>query len=94
MAQSIIGTLDPTFKGTKKFRNDLREKARLHIFDARPMISAIGNKVMGSGYENVDNYPSTWLCFCDIENVHKMRDSYIKLIQVCNSPQYFIVGIP
>ena len=42
---------------------------------------------MGSGYESVENYPSTWLHFCDIENIHKMRESYTKLLALCNDPQ-------
>ncbi len=90
MIQSIIGTLNPAVRGGRKFKNEKRNEARLHIFDARPMMSALGNKVMGSGYENIDNYPSTWLCFCDIENIHKIRESYIKLTQTCNNPQYHL----
>ena len=87
MIQSIIDTLPPKMKSNMKFRDEKRNEAKLHIFDARPMISAFGNKVMGSGYENVDKYPHTWLWFCDIENIHKMRESYIKLMQICNDPR-------
>ncbi len=93
MLQSIVDTVpkreadNGNSKGSR-FKEERREEAQLHIVDARPKLSAIGNKVMGSGYENVDNYPSTWLYFCDIENIHKMRESQTKLMQICNDPQY------
>lgn len=87
MIQSIIETL-PQSKTTIKFEDPKRDEAKLHIFDARPKISAIGNKVMGSGYENVDNYPSTWLWFCNIENIHKIRESYMKLLQIATYTEY------
>ncbi len=89
MLQSIVDTV-PTLQIDLKRRSKdpQRDQAKLHIIDARPKISAIGNKVMGSGYESVDKYPSTWLYFCDIENIHQMRDSYAKLLQSCKDPQY------
>jgi len=93
MIQSIIDTLPKTSKLPLKLRDKAWNDAKLHIFDARSHISAIGNKMMGSGYENVDNYPSTWLGFCDIENIHKVRESYLKLQQVCNDSKYFSVRL-
>ena len=89
MLQSIVETVRPdSIKKSAVFTDQKRDIARLHIVDARPKMSAFGNKVMGSGYENVDNYPSTWLYFCDIENIHKIRESYLKLAHVCTNPQY------
>lgn len=84
MVQSIISTL-PENESHMKFKDEKRREAKLHIFDARSKISAIGNKVMGSGYENVDNYPSTWLWFCNIENIHKIRESYLRLLQLMHA---------
>jgi len=80
-----LPTRSPRTKPQAVSESDLKEIARLHIIDARPKLSAIGNKVMGSGYENTDNYPSTWLHFCEIENIHKTRDSFIKLQTICNT---------
>jgi hypothetical protein len=64
-----------------------KENATLHIYDARSKIAAIGNRFKGSGYENISDYPFAWLKFCDIGNIHTMRDSYIKLLALCNDPR-------
>ena len=75
-----------TVKNSKSgFENKKRDQAKLHIIDARPKINAIGNKVMGSGYETVDNYESTWPHLCEIENIHKIRESYQRLLELCNN---------
>jgi hypothetical protein len=87
MIQSIISALLDK-KSNIKLKDEERNEAQLHIFDARSKISAIGNKVMGSGYENTDNYPSTWLWFCNIENIHKVRESYLKLLQLTNYARF------
>jgi myotubularin-related protein 1/2 len=39
----------------------------------------------GYGYENTSNYSNTTLQFCNIGNIHAVRDSYQKLCTVCNS---------
>jgi hypothetical protein len=39
----------------------------------------------GHGYENTSNYSNTTLQFCNIVNIHGVRDSYQKLCTVCNS---------
>jgi len=87
MIQSIILTL-PNKESNIKLKDEKRREAQLHIYDARPKISAIGNKLMGSGYENIDNYPSTWLWFCNIENIHKVRESYLKLLHLTNRARF------
>lgn len=64
-----------------------KETATLHIYDARSKIAAFGNKLKGSGYENMSEFPFAWLKFCDIGNIHTMRDSYIRLLTLCNDPR-------
>lgn len=57
----------------------------LKILDLRPRAAAIGNRTGGYGYENTSNYSNTTLQFCNIQNIHAVRDSYDKLCNVCNS---------
>lgn len=59
----------------------------LKIFDARPFWNAVGNAVTGKGYENKDNYKNTDVVFLDIHNIHKVRDSYKKLMTACMSQE-------
>jgi myotubularin-related protein 1/2 len=40
----------------------------------------------GYGYENTSNYPGATLQFCNIGNIHAVRDSYQKLATLCNNP--------
>lgn len=39
----------------------------------------------GYGYENTSYYQNTTLQFCNIPNIHAVRDSYQKLCSVCNN---------
>jgi myotubularin-related protein 3/4 len=65
-----------------------KNSAIVHIFDARSKIAAIGNKLAGSGYENTADYPFAYIAFGAIDNIHAVRESYIKVNQVANDPKY------
>lgn len=57
---------------------------RLRILDARPLINAKGNALMGKGHEIVARLGGpdcTTLKFANIENIHAMRQSYCALRQ-------------
>lgn len=56
------------------------ERGTLKIFDARPFWNAVGNMVVGKGYENNDNYKNCEISFLDIHNIHKVRDAYKKIM--------------
>lgn len=56
----------------------------LKILDLRPRSAAMANRTGGYGYENTSNYPNTTLQFCNIPNIHAVRDGYQKLCSVCN----------
>ena len=59
---------------------ELLRRARVHhIFDARPRKNAIGNLAMGKGWEKTSRYVSTKLVFLNIDNIHVMRESLIRL---------------
>ena len=89
MMKSITDTLLPKPKSgiIKRFSDPKKDQATLHIYDARSKIAAFGNKLKGSGYEDVSEYPFAWITFCDIGNIHLMRDSYNKMLALCNDPK-------
>lgn len=43
------------------------------------------SRYAGYGYENTSNYSNITLQFCNIGNIHAVRDAYQKLCSVCNS---------
>ena len=49
--------------------------------DARPSINAKANSMTGGGTENTDYYENVSLVFCNIENIHRVRDSLNALEQ-------------
>lgn len=55
------------------------------ILDMRSKTSAMGNRGTGYGYESTTNYPNTSVSFCNITNIHGVRDAYQKLSQICMS---------
>jgi myotubularin-related protein 1/2 len=51
----------------------------LHMFDARPFKAAMGNALMGKGFETTAHYAHTTLQFCGIDNIHAIRGSLERL---------------
>jgi len=58
---------------------------QLKILDLRPRSAAMANRTGGYGYENTSNYTGCSLQFCNITNIHGVRDSYQKLAALCLS---------
>jgi myotubularin-related protein 1/2 len=58
----------------------------LKILDLRPRSSAMANRTGGYGYENTSNYAGSTIQFCNIGNIHAVRDSYQKMSALCLSP--------
>jgi Myotubularin-like phosphatase domain len=71
----LTGTPDPT--------NWMPNNVGLKILDLRPRSSAMANRTGGYGYENTSHYSGCSIQFCNIGNIHAVRDSYQKLSQVC-----------
>lgn len=46
------------------------------IYDARSWVAAKANMLKGKGVEHSSNYKNSEIVFLDIENIHKVRDSY------------------
>ena len=58
----------------------------LYIYDARPYINAASNKIIGGGFENIEQYgDDAKLIFCNIENIHKAREAIEKTEELCTS---------
>ena len=55
------------------------------IMDARPYKAAMGNAVMGKGYESTAHYERSSIVFCGIDNIHHVRHSLDKLNAICSS---------
>jgi hypothetical protein len=55
------------------------------IFDARPRFNARANILAGKGFENPELYKNAVkkVAFLDIQNIHVMRDSYVKMTKAC-----------
>jgi hypothetical protein len=72
--QSIIGIIP----------GKLNSKVNVHIYDARPLINAVGNKFSGKGWENSENYTNCELTFNNIENAPTMQSAFEKLGRCVN----------
>ncbi|XP_044283209.1 myotubularin-related protein 8 isoform X2 [Varanus komodoensis] len=57
----------------------------MYVVDTRPKLNAMANRAAGKGYENVDNYDNIRFKFIGIENIHVMRSSLQKLLEVCEA---------
>ena len=58
---------------------------KLYIYDCRPKLNALVNRVNGGGYENVDHYENVSIYFCEIDNIHKARKALTSLYSLCLS---------
>jgi len=56
---------------------------RIVILDSRPKANAVANMLRGGGYEMTMHYHDTDLEFCDIENIHAIRNNLQSLFQIC-----------
>ncbi|MBN3301366.1 MTMR8 protein, partial [Amia calva] len=55
----------------------------MYVVDTRPKLNAMANRAAGKGYENEDHYSNIRFQFVGIENIHVMRSSLQKLLEVC-----------
>ena len=87
---SCIWRSSQTKTGLKGVKNEydilllsnLSNFQKLYVFDARPKFNAMANKLKGGGFENLDDYKNIDidLIFCEMSNIHAVRNSYIKLL--------------
>lgn len=74
--------VDEIFKSSSN--NDNGNPKNL-IVDARPTTNAMAQTALGAGSENMDNYPNCEKLYLGIDNIHVMRDSLNKLIDILKS---------
>lgn len=60
------------------------DEITVHIYDARPYLNAVANKMGGKGYENVAYYKNTEIFFLKIDNIHVVRDNHRKLLHAAS----------
>ena len=70
---------------------------KIIIYDARPMLNAMANKLKGAGYENPNNYTNIKMeiIFCGIPNIHAVRSSFEKMytmISYNNDNDYNVIS--
>ncbi|XP_071846266.1 phosphatidylinositol-3,5-bisphosphate 3-phosphatase MTMR8-like [Apostichopus japonicus] len=74
-----------------------KDSSFMYVVDTRPRINAMVNRASGKGYENEDFYTNIKFKFIGIENIHVMRNSLQKLLEVCElknpSMENFLSGI-
>ena len=57
----------------------ISETKKAYIYDCRPYLSAMANKLKGAGFENIENYPGAEIIFCEIDHIHSARNSLHKI---------------
>ena len=65
---------------------DYQPRTKLRIIDARPLISAKGNVLMGKGHEVIDRLGGarcTSMEYAGIANIHGVKDSYTAMRKAC-----------
>ncbi|KAL2994930.1 hypothetical protein AAZX31_10G190300 [Glycine max] len=58
---------------------DNGSRRKLYIVDARPRKNALANGAMGGGSESSSNYFQSEIVFLGIDNIHAMRESFVRL---------------
>ena len=71
-------------------RTNAHNPNKLVIFDARSYMAAMANRIHKGGFENTkDYYTNSELVFCDIDNIHGVRDAITKMYEMGLSSQSF-----
>ncbi|EDR23997.1 hypothetical protein, conserved [Entamoeba dispar SAW760] len=71
---------------------ELSKNKRISIIDCRPKLNASANLIKGMGFEDIKYYKNSEIIFLDIDNIHKMRESFLELTSVTKKISYCNVG--
>ena len=52
------------------------KNTKVVIYDARPKLNAMANKLKSGGFEDSRYYRNSELVFCDIDNIHAVRSCF------------------
>lgn len=86
----LINSLESDKKLIAAFREALSPEtsaANLTILDLRPRLNAEVNRLVKGGYEK--DYLGCQLHFLNLPNVHKIKESYMKLLRLLHEEIYF-----
>lgn len=64
------------------------ENVKNLIIDCRPMRNALAQSALGGGTESEEVYKNCEINFCNIENIHMIRESYNKLLDLLSNNQF------
>ena len=68
---------------TEIARTNPNNPNKLIIYDARSQIAALTNRLNKGGYENTkDYYTNCQIVFCDIDNIHGVREAISKMYEM------------
>ncbi|KAF0382073.1 phosphatases II [Gigaspora margarita] len=76
--------IEAIFRSNIKTLSERGSQSNL-IIDARPTANAMVNVAMGAGTENVENYKNCERKFMGIDNIHVMRESLGKMVDVIHT---------
>ena len=68
---------------------ELSNSKKLFIYDCRPYLYAMANRLKGAGHENTDNYNNAELFFCEIDNIHTARNGLNKIYNMLKNKTFF-----
>ena len=68
---------------------EISNSKKLFIYDCRPFLSAMANRLKGAGHENIDNYKNAELFFCEIDNIHSARNGLNKLYTMLKNNNFY-----
>ena len=69
---------------------EIGNSKKLYIYDCRPYLAAMANKIKGAGYENVEMYKNAELFFCEIDNIHTARSSLNKIYTLLKNNNFYM----
>jgi myotubularin-related protein 6/7/8 len=67
------------------FQTGSKTSSTHYIMDARPAANAMAQTALGAGTESTDDYPNCHIMFLGIDNIHAVRDSMTKMMDVLKS---------
>lgn len=68
--------------------NIISLKKKLYIYDARPYVNALTNRMKGGGgFENVEHYSNTEITLCEIDSIQKTKEAVHKVFALIQNNQ-------
>ena len=68
---------------------EISNSKKLFIYDCRPYLYAMANRLKGAGHENTDNYKNAELFFCEIDNIHSARNGLNKIYGLLKNKNFY-----